>query len=65
MKHAGYGKDYHYAHDEPGGFILESYLPEELENVIFYRPSSHGREQRVKERLEKLWKRTYEDRHDE
>ncbi|HRW34725.1 MAG TPA: replication-associated recombination protein A [Thermotogota bacterium] len=65
MKHAGYGKDYRYAHDEPGAFIMESYLPEELENVIFYRPSSIGREQKVKERLEKLWKRTYEDRHDE
>ncbi|MFP4462057.1 MAG: replication-associated recombination protein A [Thermotogota bacterium] len=65
MKQAGYSKDYRYAHDEPGSFILESYLPEELENVIFYRPSSHGREQKVKERLEKLWKRTYEDRHDE
>ncbi len=65
MKHAGYGKDYRYAHDEPGTFILESYLPEELENVIFYRPSSIGREQKVKERLEKLWKRTYEDRRDE
>ena len=65
MKHSGYGKDYRYAHDEPGSFILESYLPEELENVIFYRPKMAGREQKVKERLEKLWKRTYEDRHDE
>ncbi len=65
MKQSGYGKDYRYPHDAKDAFLLETYLPEELENVIFYRPSSKGREQKVKERLEKLWKRTYEDRHDE
>ncbi|HOO31983.1 MAG TPA: replication-associated recombination protein A [Thermotogota bacterium] len=65
MKDMGYGKEYKYAHDESDAFVLESYLPEDLENIIFYRPSSFGKESRVKDKLETIWKRTYEDRKDE
>jgi putative ATPase len=65
MKDMGYGKAYKYAHDEKEAFVLESYLPEDLENVIFYRPSPYGKESRVKDKLETIWKRTYEDRKDE
>ncbi|MEJ2048871.1 MAG: replication-associated recombination protein A, partial [Calditrichota bacterium] len=31
----GYGKDYHYAHDFPGHFIREKYLPDEIKDHIF------------------------------
>jgi putative ATPase len=65
MKDIGYGKEYKYVHDERDAFVLESYLPEDLENVIFYRPSAFGKENRVKDKLETLWKRKYEDRTDE
>jgi putative ATPase len=59
MKEAGYGKDYHYAHDSPTGFFLESYLPESLQDQLFYLPSSFGKERKIKEYLEALWKREY------
>lgn len=66
MKEAGYGKDYHYPPafpsregDTPDGFFDESYLPEGLQDVLFYVPSLHGKEKKVKEYLEALWKREY------
>jgi len=65
MSEMDYGRGYRYAHDEPNAFVLESYLPERLSDVVFYRPSGHGREKRVRERLEQLWKRTYEERKDQ
>jgi len=39
MKDMGYGKEYKYAHDESDAFVLESYLPEDLENIIFSKSS--------------------------
>ncbi|MEJ2635578.1 MAG: replication-associated recombination protein A [Calditrichia bacterium] len=51
----GYGKEYHYAHDFPGHFIRDKYLPEELEGRIYYEPSTQGREINFLNRLQKLW----------
>ncbi len=51
MKDIGYGKDYRYAHDFPGGFIPETFLPDVLEGTIYYHPGERGREKKIKERL--------------
>ncbi|MCV2356230.1 replication-associated recombination protein A [Paucibacter sp. B2R-40] len=55
MTDLGYGRDYRYAHDEPGGFAAGvSYLPEGLEEQRFYEPVGRGLELRIAERLTEL-----------
>jgi len=55
MKQLGYGSQYQYAHDAPGGFVAgEQYLPEGLEDQRFYEPVPRGLEQRIGEKLAEL-----------
>ena len=55
MTELGYGREYRYAHDEPGGFAPgEVYLPEGLEDQRFYEPVPRGLELRIGERLTAL-----------
>jgi putative ATPase len=55
MKQLDYGRDYRYAHDEPGGYAAgESYLPDGLTELQFYRPVPRGLELRIAERLAEL-----------
>jgi putative ATPase len=56
MKDLGYGKDYRYAHDYPGNFVNQSYLPDDLQSVKFYIPGDNPTENKITERLKKLWK---------
>ena len=37
MKELGYGADYKYAHDFPGHFVKQDYLPKELNNICEYQ----------------------------
>jgi len=46
MKEWGYGKGYQYPHNDPRGWVEETYLPEELKQVRFYEPSEHGQEKK-------------------
>jgi len=55
MEELGYGKDYKYSHDFPGHFVQQQFLPDELKDKIYYRPTEIGREKVLKERLENLW----------
>jgi putative ATPase len=55
MKSQGYGKGYHYPHNYPGHFTAQKYLPEDLQDQHFYRPTTEGLEKRIYERLVKLW----------
>ena len=55
MKALDYGKDYRYAHDEPGGYAAGvHYFPEGVEPREFYQPVERGLEIRIKERLATL-----------
>lgn len=55
MKGMGYGENYRYAHDEAGGYAAgERYLPEELAEECYYRPTDRGLEAKIKARLERL-----------
>jgi putative ATPase len=55
MKELGYGKEYRYAHDEPGAYAAgETYLPDELEGTRFYRPVERGLEIKIAEKLRQL-----------
>lgn len=51
MKDLGYGKGYRYAHDAPGAFVPQEYLPETLRGRTFYQPGQMGFEKRIAERL--------------
>ena len=58
MKDLGYGKDYRYAHDEPDAFAAgETYLPEGMPEVSWYRPTDRGLEGRIREKLDELRRR--------
>jgi len=56
MKDFGYGKNYKYPHSFDRNFVIENYLPQNLRKKRFYFPSDNGRERKIKERLNKLWK---------
>lgn len=54
MKDLGYGKDYEYSHEYEGHVNAQSYLPGELEGLVFYKPGDQGREVDVAERLRRI-----------
>jgi putative ATPase len=55
MRDLGYGRDYRYAHDEAGGYAAgESYLPDGMPPVEWYRPTDRGLEARIAEKLAHL-----------
>ncbi|MBI5472432.1 MAG: replication-associated recombination protein A [Ignavibacteriae bacterium] len=56
MENLGYGADYKYSHDFQNNFVEQQYLPDGLKERIYYRPTSHGGEQRIRERLLTWWK---------
>jgi putative ATPase len=51
MKDLGYHKGYQYAHDYAEGFAPQDHLPEKLKGRRFYRPTEHGYEKLIGERL--------------
>ena len=53
-KRLGHGKGYKYPHDDPRGVLAQQYLPDELANTEYYRPTEHGNERDVSARLAKL-----------
>ncbi len=56
MKDLGYHKDYRYAHEGEGNFVLENYFPEELKGRQYYFPTDNGIEKSLKERLKAWWR---------
>ena len=55
MKDLGYGDGYRYAHDEPGAFVKgERYLPDEMPDRRYYRPTPRGLEIKIGEALARL-----------
>lgn len=47
----GHGTDYRYAHDGVNHIVAQSYLPDEVSDVILFRPGAEGREASLAERL--------------
>jgi putative ATPase len=55
MKEVGYGRGYRYAHDEVDAYAAgESYFPEGMAEVNWYKPTDRGTEARIAERLAEL-----------
>jgi putative ATPase len=59
MKQNNYGKNYQYAHDFEGHFVVQEYLPAELSGTKFYEPANNAREQELRTYLKKNWKNKY------
>jgi len=55
MKALAYGKDYKYAHDYQGNFVLEEFLPESITNTKIYDPGENPREEQFREKLKNTW----------
>lgn len=55
MKELGHGKAYRYAHDEPEAYAAgETYLPDGLEGLSFYKPVPRGLEAKILDKLAHL-----------
>lgn len=59
MKELGYGEDYKYAHDFPGNFAYQEFLPDELVNTPIYEPGDNAREKQTKDFLSQRWQGKY------
>ncbi|MEN9783325.1 MAG: recombination protein, partial [Pseudomonadota bacterium] len=55
MKDLGYGREYRYAHDEPGAYAAgETYLPEGMATPSLYQPTDRGLEAKIADKLAHL-----------
>lgn len=59
MEKQGYGKGYQYAHDHPGNFVAQEFMPDKLKNLKLYDPGQNARENDMRNRLRQLWKEKY------
>ncbi len=55
MKDMGYGRDYKYAHDYPGNFVIQQYMPDQLGHRAFWQPCDNPAEQRAAELQNRRW----------
>lgn len=51
MKKLGYGKGYKYPHNYDGAKVEQDYLPDELKERIYYKPTDRGFDNEIRERL--------------
>jgi putative ATPase len=55
MKDLGYGREYRYAHDEPGAYAAgENYWPEGMKPPALYEPTDRGLEAKIADKLAHL-----------
>ncbi len=56
MKDLGYSDGYKYAHDFPGHFVRQQYLPDQLADASFWQPqSTSAHEQRLQQQMQACW----------
>jgi len=55
MKQLGYGQDYKYAHDFPGHFVRQEYMPEQLNHPQLWHPQDTPAEAKLAARMQQLW----------
>lgn len=55
MKQLGYSDGYKYAHNYPGHFVRQQFMPDDLKNYHIWHPQENPAEMRHKERMEQLW----------
>ena len=60
MRDSGYGKGYRYAHDYPGHFVEQEFLPPSLKHRRYYVPTQEGSEKEIDQRMRDLWEEKHE-----
>ena len=53
-KGLGHGEGYIYPHNDPKGWVEQRHLPVEMTGTIYYQPTNHGFEAKVRERMAEL-----------
>ncbi len=59
MEELGYHQGYKYAHDYPGNFVEQQFLPDELKNQRIWHAQSNAAENKLQDRMLQLWKERY------
>jgi putative ATPase len=59
MKDLGYGQEYQYAHDAPGNFVNQEYMPDAISGNNYFHPGSSQKEQEVYNNLVTKFKQKY------
>ncbi len=57
MKELGYAQDYKYAHDYPGHFVDQEFMPEAHRGQKFYEPQENAKETEIRSRMSRMWKK--------
>ena len=55
MKQLGYAKGYKYAHDYPGHFVQQQFMPDALVDTRLWQPQPNAQENKMKERMQQFW----------
>ena len=59
MAELGYSDGYRYAHDYPGNFVDQEFMPKAFEGHVFYEPQSNKHEDTLKAYLQRCWPKYY------
>lgn len=59
MEELGYSDGYKYAHDYPGHFVDQEFMPEGLRGHVFYSPAGNRHEDTLRTYLESCWPKYY------
>lgn len=59
MKDIGYSDGYKYAHDYPGNFVEQEFLPAEISGTRLYSPQENPKEFELRRSLKAKWKDKY------
>ena len=57
MKDMGYGRDYKYAHNYPGNFVVQQFMPDELGHRTFWNPCDNPNEMRAAALQNSRWRK--------
>ena len=55
MQQMGYGCGYKYAHDYPGNFVRQKFMPQQSEHPTFWVAGNNPQEAKLKQRMDMLW----------
>lgn len=55
MEKLNYGKEYKYAHDYEGHFVVQEYLPENISGTQFWTPQNNAAEAKLADNMKKKW----------
>ena len=55
MKQLDYGKNYLYAHDYPGNFVRQQFLPDGIQGTRFWHPGNNASEAKMMQLYNLRW----------